>query len=1092
MAPLAVDLSSLLSGMSDDGPGALFEEVVLEAVKPEYEHLRTYAAAGKDGGIDLLDDPPSGVRTAFECKFVGDGRFKTATSRWKATQRNLARNLPTKAAAQYAMWWDAEQPIRRYVFCTSAKFSGPSQAERLKTTIGRFFDDIAAANGHLAHLADLEVEVLHAGDLELRLRDRPHLLHRWFGTTLPVGLVPLEDVSQRTPFLSYLEGDELDYYSREHHLEHNAPSGGAAVFSEGDVIDQFDEFDVAIITGAGGHGKTRLTLECARQAQLRGWVVLRVNRRLTIAALEALATQIGAASRVLLVTDYIENEPEFPTVTEHLVNLNVTYGLTLKVIANCRTTYYRKVEDVPNHVRIAIGSDASTEAWHTAYRKATVEYILESSGVSADSSALAVCGDVPVLAVFLVYLHRTGREGQLTELIQMREFGTWIRRRTKRSFPDMAEEDLALLVTLLPLPEAVADQLSTGRYGRLLVHLERDGWIERVSPTGKVGEGVWAAIHDVFADRVICTYLAELGSFVKSFVTKVFDTADSMGVLRTAMVSLQRLAQQPELESADWLELLSEELTLRPDRWKPLAALLVRTSLLSELETVQLLERHDELFVPAIQELSFRRSVNSLAYRLVASEEVLEPETKDALTKWIGRSLATQVDTYSLVPALELSPLEFRIRAHAWLVENHQERHAAYVLAAWLRGGLGEAPIKDLTLQWLAAHPFADEMGYILRDWFRAGGPRETLYPYLAEWLRERGTEVSAWWMLTSWLHNGGESGLVSDHVHEWLSRHSELLNARYLIRSWVAAVDDPEALREPLVRWLAVHGGGVEAGPVLASWLNSTGSLPPVQATALNWVEHNAEADVAGVVLAAWLRRTGEWQSVEGGVARWMGANHRLVHLPNTIEPWLDAGGPWSVVAGPAHGWLEEHGLEEVAGVIYRSALTADAPKEDLRAGMRLWMSENATTANAQLVLQAWLDSGGAAAEVEEDIEAWLKCHGSEARAQYLLRSWLRSGAPRQLVEPPVLRWLRQHGSDPIAGLLLESWLAAGFEPETVRKQAVKWLARYGNKPQAWTFVEAWLGAGGDGKLVRRYVDAVPWLRRRPGAHRRGRGSRR
>ena len=297
--------------------GSTFQAFVHELLLPDFPDLHFFPGKGKDGAIDL-SQTMTVDRTVVECKHIGEDGLPGAQKRWRTVANHLKTHLadprgPTRFQSQYGPWYRTDPAIREYLFCISSELGGQEQIDRLRNEIVRFFTELAAQYEHLAHLTELSVMVLDWNDFCARLQRRPHLIFRWFPVTRPEGLVPLGDSPDPGTFRSYLTSDKLPYYSRARHLTVMPAPPGVDTPDEEALLNQLDEGTTTghVVTGTGGLGKTRLTLELGRLAQGKGWLVLQVRRRLREDALERLAERLTPDIPVLLLIDYVETQRDF-------------------------------------------------------------------------------------------------------------------------------------------------------------------------------------------------------------------------------------------------------------------------------------------------------------------------------------------------------------------------------------------------------------------------------------------------------------------------------------------------------------------------------------------------------------------------------------------------------------------------------------------------------------------------------------------------------------------------------------------------------------------------------------------------------------
>jgi len=297
--------------------GDAFQKFIHELLFSDYPDLHLFPSKGKDGAIDLCQTLEAS-RTVVECKFIGKDEVSEAQTAWRNVAKKLEKHLaepdgPTSGQAQYRPWYRTDQPIREYIFYISSLLANQNQTDQLKQEITDFFTTLSNKHKHLRHLNELSVEVLDWNDCCSRLKKQPHLIFRWFLLTRPQGLVPLHDVPDRGTFRSYLSSEKLAYYSIGQHLKVNPSPAGMDIPDEENLLSLLEGGDITglVVTGSGGIGKSRLTLEIGRLAQDKGWSVLRVQTRLREDALESLAERIIPETPVLLLVDYIETQRDF-------------------------------------------------------------------------------------------------------------------------------------------------------------------------------------------------------------------------------------------------------------------------------------------------------------------------------------------------------------------------------------------------------------------------------------------------------------------------------------------------------------------------------------------------------------------------------------------------------------------------------------------------------------------------------------------------------------------------------------------------------------------------------------------------------------
>ncbi|MCH8310612.1 MAG: ATP-binding protein, partial [Chloroflexi bacterium] len=324
-------------------------------------------------------------------------------------------------------------------------------------------------------------------------------------------MVLFDDTPEDGSFRRYLHSAKLPYYSIREHIESTTGQSPSGVRDEQALLNELDDGDTTglIITGPGGIGKTRLTLELGHLARKDGWLVLSVLNRLTSNALESLAQIINPEIKVLFLIDYAETHRDFADITETLSDYNGTYSFQLRYVASARSSYYPMVSGISQHkhVDLAPPTHEATGDWFTSYRKSSVRRILEHSGLTVTAEHIDVCKDTPVFAVFLTYLHQTGRYAELEQLLKDRDFGRWVTRRVQLSFGKTAiERSLAMLIAAFPMTnDVVITRLNNDIYRPILDILANDGWVEKVT---RDGVEWWVTAHDVLADKILSLYVS--------------------------------------------------------------------------------------------------------------------------------------------------------------------------------------------------------------------------------------------------------------------------------------------------------------------------------------------------------------------------------------------------------------------------------------------------------------------------------------------------------------------------------------------------------------------------------------------------------
>ncbi len=935
----------LRSGLTPGNPGDAFQEFAYELLLFDYPDLHFFRAPGKDGAIDLAPTK-DGARPVIECKYIGADGLSTARGRWREVARKLRTQLaePEEAGqheAQYGPWYEIVPAISEYVLCISSELGNLEQADELREEIAGFFAELAAMHAHLSHLSGLTVTVLDWNDLRTRLLKRPHLLFRWFKLTRHYGLVTLDEVPDYTTFRSYLFGDRLPYYSRRQHLDVAPAPEDVGVLDEAGLLGlvEGDQLTGLVLTGSGGVGKTRLTLEIGWLAQAAGWVVLRVLRRLKEDALAHLARLVTPETKVLLLIDYVETQRDFAELVDVLNDLNDSVNLRLRYAANCRASYYSTIATTERHREVSLspaGEGSAASGWFEGYQRQTVRHILEHSGIEVTERHLEVCRDVPVLAVFMSYLRGAGRQTDLESLLEEQDFSRWIVKRLQLSFGDpTVSTTLAQLVALFPLPAAAAQHDELKEHEVLFNRLATDRWIERLPADETREADTWVTAHDVLADQILLSYFKSNPYTVENFVRGLLSLARRVGSLRPALITLQRLVDKPALKALDWPKILDDAIAESPTAWRGVRDILVRTSLLTPLQTINLLGRHEEVWQGAEAEGGFQSAVGWYA-RWVLRQEGLElNETqRSALETWLQKTAGhATVSNYALTSGMKFCPELVREAALSWIRTRPRDFQTHYLMVAWLEQDLPTEDIAPSVEQWAAQFAVSFNLTFIARAWLDAEGDKELLREPIRIWLAEHGMLPEASFVYQSWLNAGGGTETIQDSLTAWLAKYGTLPEARFVYQSWLDAGGGTETIQDSLTAWLAKYGTLPEARFVYKAWLDAGGSTEMVRDSVAAWLAAHGTDSEATFVSQSWLAAGGDKELIQEYMLAWLGIHGASGKSSFVLQAWFENGGSFPVIRTHAIQWLSRNYDKEEAGFLTKFiAKQPDIPVETVR----------------------------------------------------------------------------------------------------------------------------------------------------------------
>ncbi len=956
--------------------------------------LHIFPTGGKDGAIDFVHEAPS--RAVGDFKFLSADGIGPARGAWREVAGHLRKHLepssgPTRGQAQYAPWYRTDNPIQTYHFCLSSRVKNLNQEDDLSREIEQFFLRLAQRRSHLGHLGNLAVQVHDWGDIERLLIEQPHLLLRWFPRTRPRGLVPLDEAAGLTSFRAYLRSDKLPYYSRAEHRRHEPLFPNDLV--EEEMLRRIDHRQVTglLITGSGGVGKSRLSMELGSRAAAAGALVLRSVGRVAVDELTQLGERLNPDTPCLILVEYVETQADFDALVDCINTLNDTYGLRIGYVATCRTSHYGTVAGLTRHVRLDLTPPSGTTELDVerTFRRTAVEHILSLS-VGVTDESLRVCRDSPVLAVFLAYLRDRGREPDLAELLHERDFGAWVARRIQASFGTREiGRDLATLIGQLPFDDAVAGALPLD--SRVLFdRLAADGWIERDDLAGD-GTLVWSSIHDVLADQILLGYLRRIPPTVTLFVRDLLRHAGVAGTLPATVVSFQRVQGEPPLAMVDWAELLEGEVRRDPATWSPARLLLLRTSLLTPSVRLRFLsEDLGPLWLGVDDEVDLHNLLGYFA-RLEARHPTVEAQSRENLLRWIGR-VASRVtkSNFVLTWGLRLGIEEVRGPALEWIRSRPSLFQTHYLVVAWLQSGLGPFEVEVTTKRWLISWKVSFHASFVY----------------------------------SAWLDAKGELEVVHEPIKDWLGHENNRLipDARFVYRAWLDAKGELDVVQEPIKDWLGQKNNRLipEAQFVYKAWLDAKGELELVQEPIKDWLGHenNRLIPDASFVYKAWLNAKGELEVVQERIKDWLGhENNRLIPEAQFVyKAWLDAKGELDVVRKPIKDWLghENNRLIPEAQFVYGGWLDRTKDTVSIEKPLAEWLVLNGTARDSDHIYRAWLQAGGGFALVRKHVLEWLMTHRLEQDAVYLLKYVVKQRVLPDDVTLKILTWCSDFAADP------------------------------------------------------------------------------
>ena len=1004
--------------------GCTFQDFIHDVLLADYPDLHLFPSLGKDGAIDL-SQTMSASRTIVECKYIGKDSFEDSLSLWQNVALKLEKHLadpsgPTKGQAQYKPWYRTDLPIREYIFCISSELRNQNQIDEFKSKIAEFFDTLSIKHKHLNHLNHLSVKVIDWEGCCSLLKQRPHLIFRWFPRTRPQGLVPLYDSPDTITFRSYLNSEKLTYYSRSQHLKVKSVPQDINIPDEENLLDKLENSETTglIVTGGGGVGKTRLMLEIGRLAQNKKWLVLRVQSRIKEDALVYLTERINQDTLVLLLVDYIEIQREFAELVETLNDLNDTYFLHLRYIACCRTSYYQTIASTPRHTRIDLSPPIQdlAEDWYKDYQRQTVLHILEQNGLEVTDRHLDICRNKPIFAVLISYLHNLGRQPDLAELLKEADFGIWIAKRLQLSFGQTAiDRDLAKFISFFPLQSDKVSLLNQ-KHGLLLDRLATDGWIEEQPADEFQNIDMWVIAHDVFADQILYSYIRSIPNTLERFIDELLSQAKSLGCLRSAIIILQRL--QPELSSLSWSKILRRKISEDITEWSEVRDILIHTSLLSPVDKISMLGEQEEFWRGAELDLDFQNAIGWLTrWAINQKEPALDAKSRSIIDLWLRKaSNYTTRSNFILTWGLRFSTEAIREPALKWIQTRPIQFQTHYLLVAWMECYLPLTEISYPFQQWIDKYKEFFHLSFVIKAWLDAGGDTKLVHQSIKAWLEKHGQNPEAGFVYESWLDAGGDTKLVHQSIKAWLEKHGQNPEAEFVYKSWLDAGGDTKLVHQSIKAWLEKHGQNPEAGFVYESWLDAGGDTKLVHQSIKAWLEKHGQNPEAEFVYKSWLDAGGDTKLVHQSIKAWLEKHGQNPEAEFVYKSWLDAGGDTKLVHQSIKAWLEKHGQNPEAGFVYES----------------------------------WLDAGGDTKLVHQSIKAWLEKHGQNLKADFVYKSWLEAGGEFSTIKSPAIMWMHMN-YDKLEAVYLSKFLAKQRDiPIETVKDILKWCQKFPDNEDA------------------------------------------
>ncbi|MCJ8270964.1 MAG: hypothetical protein MJK04_16370 [Psychrosphaera sp.] len=791
-----------------------------------------------------------------------------------------------------------------------------------------------------------------------------------------------------------------------------------------------------VITGAGGVGKTRLTMEIAELAQTNAWTVLQLSARCDSTAIDELAKQLSPSQPVLFFCDYAETQKNLFDVLEAITDYHENHEYHFCYVTNCRTNYYEHLESLEGNQTIRLATRLHTinvvdkpNPEEADQGERVVRHILNRCEDPDPPSFETLCLGLPVLAVFVAYLNEKNQTTSLEALKQAQSFHQWITKRLQTSFGKEyknLKRDLTKLLCQYPLGPAQQTVLRQQQPDLWKLHdqLESDGWVYEDD------NDTFYIAHDVLADQVIVNNEQDRTPSQRSdIVRQSFDLGASLNNINAVLTAWQRVEES--FDGLPWPKLFIEAIETNPTLWQNMQNRLVATPLLSLNALMKFKHQAIDYWQQGLNNEAFHASLGYRIRKAGRDKEKATHQTMSELIDWVKQILADSTirEDRLLCAALELDTDKFTAPMQAYLARIDIDFYRFEIAIAWLKAASApsannplmtqwlEAPPHQLALpvvqlyrywlrnkgsiellaepktRWLNHHETNIKAHYLYKAWLDAGGECSAIETHLLSWLNAHQTTAEAGFVIAPWLRAKGDAALIQAHILKWLDIYQTTEGAEYVISAWLKAKGDLALIQAPMIEWLKTHQTSVEAGFVIGAWLAEKGELPLVHDTILEWLNAHQAADEASFIIRAWLRAKGDTVLIQVPVLKWLKANVTVAGAATMIRAWLEAKGDLTLIQTPMLEWLKIHQATTEAGVVFVAWLNSGGDLTMVELAIRKWINNGVGLQSPAMgfLPPAWLKSGGDSELIELMIEAQLKALWSPAKSPVIGKRFVR-----------------------------------------------------------------------------------------------------
>ena len=993
------------AGQYDDRSDA-FQQLVGDMLRERYGTFANVAPTeGRDGSIDaFIEGVERGLgdlTTAqiVECKDHDDTLNQylgNIDQGWALVAKKLQKQAEAGWPGHYQPWTRA----RSYAYGISAVLPNQQARDALHQRIRDFFDQLPA---HQKPPIET-IRVFDWSDLRDLLDRCPRLADQWLGARLPLIPGHAEHCASLTRFRRYLLSSNLPFVPPEAGAE-SAPQA---------ILDRLEALaggGGVVLSGVGGIGKTRTSLEVGHLAHASGWRVLHAlpgEPGVTIEDLKDVV--LDGDTKTLVIFDYLDQMPglDLGTLRRRLLPEAEKRGLRLALLGNLRPSALRTA----NPERDALFTEQILLRPSERQTAEIAEHALDRIARLAVTQlgrerVRELCGERPIITMLIAEeLQRRALNNTLTTVdlagLRRGDLVGWLRKRLTEDglvvaagagfLPPQPEPALIAAAAMLAAAPLEADEMQAagatacqaagGDGSRTAVLALRSlgdlGWLEPHA-------GYLTAAHDVVADEVLTEVLWERHS----------------GRLREDALAA---SLAPALERARVLGRNATALT----------RLLGPEAMETPRETALRTQAGDWL----------RSHALPLGRMLAAA---------DASESAYAMGGMVSAPAWTSVCAAEWSPL-----IAPWLARHGTHVQARHLLYRGLKQlPEGEAPdLLAAALQWLPRHLGRETANYVLapllaRSDLGEHAPRTTTFAL--DWLQAFGHTQDARFVFPALLERsdlGEHAPRTIAFAMDWLQTFGQTQDAQFVFHELLGRSDLGEHDTRAIgfaVDWLQTFGHTQDARFVFPALLERSDlgeHAPRAIGFAVDWLQTFAHTQEARFVFPALLGRSDLGE-----------------HAPRTIAFAVD--------------WLQTFAHTQEAGFVFPALLgRSDLGEHDARAiGFAVsWLQTFGQTQDAQFVFNTLLGRSDLGAHETLAIAlamAWLGAFALLPEAEFVLKRMFGltglSPVQRSRCVAMAVAQLDRLGHSPEASHLLKGCLSdRDLDPDSagrVTRYALDWL---------------------------------------------------